>query len=533
MNKKPTYIIGTHSGHDASACLIKDNQILFGIAKERLTRKKHDSGEPIECIEYLLDAASLTKQEIDLVVRTNWFDNRELNDEYYNGFPKVISSRRHHDFHAWSTLTVMKDTPSLIVIIDGRGCRPEDLEDRNNVGNESLESHLKEFETESVYLFDGRNMNLLEKRWGTYYKNKYSWGSHIDSLGYAYAAVSKTIFGSSHAAGKVMALAGLGDKDPDIPMPLLYAEGEFKVNESWLDYIEGLPKPLHWDKQEAKDLAFSIQKGLEDYLTFRIKALIRKYGISSICLGGGTALNCKVNGILAQLKEVKNLSVFNACSDDGLSIGAAIWGKQVIMKNKEIVKWQSGMGRTYEEENTGMLHVEDEAALHLSQNKLLGLFSEGSEFGPRALGNRSILASPRDLSIKEYLNNDIKRREAFRPFGFAVLKKNLKLVTDEKLASPNMLSAIHLKPELRQIYPALLHYDETSRIQVIESENSPFGRILTAFTGLTGCPFLINTSFNGKDEPIVETPVQALLCAQKIQLDYVMIHNKLIAVKDK
>ncbi|MDG5788353.1 carbamoyltransferase C-terminal domain-containing protein [Evansella sp. AB-P1] len=531
MTHKPTYIIGTHSGHDASACLLKDNELLYAITKERLTRKKHDSGEPTECINYLLDAAQLKKEEIDLVIRTNWFDSTELNDKYYENFPKVISSRRHHEFHAWNTTTVLKDTPTLILITDGRGCRPEDLEDDSNII--PTDSHLQQFEVESVYLYDGEKMSCLEKRWGTYEKNKYSWGSHIVSLGYAYAAVSKTIFGSSNAAGKVMALAALGAKNHTIPSPLIYHEDFFEINEEWLHFIEAQSKPIQWDSATAKDLAFSIQKALEEYLTFRVKQLIEKYGVRSISLGGGVALNCKANGLLAKLDGVQNVSVFNASGDDGLSLGAAIWAKHVLYKNKETLQWNVGTGRSYTIEESGTslgIHFGEVIAKLLVENKLVGLFNGGSEFGPRALGNRSILASPLDANMKDYLNQEVKERETFRPFGCAILKKDLESVTDDPLASIHMLSAFHIKEHWKEKYPAILHVDDTTRIQVIEDETSPFGKILAAFTAQTGCPFLINTSFNGRGEPIVETVEDATRCAENIGLDYVVIEKELMKV---
>lgn len=531
MEKKPTYIIGTHSGHDASACLMADNKILCAITKERITRKKHDSGEPIDCIDYILETTSLQKKDIDLVVRTNWFDSKELNDNYYNDFPKVINSQKHHDFHAWSTLTVMPSTPCLIVVIDGRGCRPQDLTNPQD-GLLEIESHLQQFEVESVYLFDGREMQVVEKRWGTYYKNKYRWGSHIDSLGYAYAAVSKTIFGSSHAAGKVMALAAFGKKNDLIPEPFIFDETIFKVNDRWLQFVNNIDVPISWGQQLSKDLAFSIQNALESYLLFRIPQLIRKYNVNAVCLSGGVALNCKANGLLAQLPEMSKMAIFNACGDDGLSIGAAIWANNTKMHNEGKVVWSSAMGKSYLTNHLVEKELFDEVALHLTQNKLIGLFTGGSEFGPRALGYRSILASPLDSSITSILNLDIKQREGFRPFGFAVLKSDLNIVTDEKLASVNMLSAIHLKQEWKNRYPALLHVDETSRIQVIEDGESHFGEILKRFKEITGCPFLINTSFNGKEEPIVETPEQALKTGKEIKLDFVLLENKLIALKE-
>ncbi len=514
------FILGIHSGHDASACLMKDNKIICAIAKERITRKKHDSGEPIECIEYILSSYGLNKNDIDLVIRCNWFDSSEINDNYYKCFKNVIIMKNHHLFHAYAA-SLSIDTPeSLIVIMDGRGCRPQDNGEKYN--NNDL------FETESIYLYKNSNIVPLEKKYSKYYKNKYQWGSHIDSLGYLYSAVSKIIFENKYAAGKVMALASLGGKNEYIPS-IFTKSKEFIVNNDWLEFVNSLEMPINWNSKIAKDLSYSIQNGLEEYYSLRISEIISKHNIKNITLGGGVALNCKNNGILANNSIVENCSVFCASGDDGLSIGAAVWAYRNIFKEQDKILWDIGMGKNYFlNENKNRDELALNIALLLVANKYVGIVSGGSEYGPRALGNRSILANPSKSETKDNLNINIKQREVFRPFGGMILAKNLEKITDEKLASPHMLSAVHVKNNVLEQVGALTHIDGTIRLQIIDDTSSLCGKILEKFEELSGSIILLNTSFNAKGEPIVETEAQAIKCAKNIGLDYIVVGERLL-----
>lgn len=522
------YILGVHSGHDSSACLLVNNKVGMAIARERLTRKKHDSGDPIECIEYILKAMKIRKKQIDLVIRNNWHDSDELNEEYYDDFPKVIVTYEHHKLHAFASLTVARELPCIILVIDGRGCRPEDISDFGYY--ESTEKNL--FEVESVYIYDGKNITPAEKRFSKHHKNKYEWGSHIDSLGYAYASVSKAIFGNSESAGKVMALASLGENDELIPSPLIYSDTELVVNKQWLKYIEQFDLPLNWRDQKAQNIAYSIQEALEKYLIIRLEQLHEKYSIASFCLAGGVALNCKCNGKLANLDFVKSLAVFNASGDDGLSWGAAIWGYMENVDKYKPILWKFGTGKYTKGKYISYKSCASLAANYLKNNKIVGIFTLGSEFGPRALGNRSIIASPINIDNKHYLNKIVKCREEFRPYGGAIFRKNLKMISNDRFASPYMLSAFRICQEWKEKIPAVIHFDGTSRLQIVEEENSLLGELLNQFELLTDCPVLLNTSFNGKNEPIVETIEEAVLTARKIGLDYLIYENEIISLRE-
>lgn len=514
------YILGVHSGHDSSACLVKDNAILYAIEKERLTGKKHDSGDPTECIEYLLETAAILPRDISLVVRNNWFDSKELNDDYYSKFPNVVINKNHQLFHACATsLLVPVGMNALIWVVDGRGCRPEDCgfaDDKPNM-----------FEAESVYCTFNGQIKLLEKIFAEYRPKAFKWGSHIDTIGYAYSAVSKTIFADSNAAGKIMALAAFGHEDENIPH-VLSGDGSL-INEDWLRFINSLPSPLDWRTTVAKNLSFSIQKALEAYAQKRITDLVEKYACKNVGIGGGVALNCKNNGRLANANNVDNLFIFPASGDNGLSVGAAVWAARTIFNDYSPIAWRYDLGKIYAPCVYSHDDIEKTVDLLIS-GKVVGVFENGSEFGPRALCNRSLLATATASDIKTKLNGKIKQRESFRPFGGIILEKNLSRMTDEKIPSDLMLSAIHAKKNILRQYPALPHEDNTIRMQIVRNENSSAYKILSLYEKKTGKFLLINTSFNAKNEPIVETPAEAETCAKKIGIDAILLNGKLINI---
>ncbi|MFM0350342.1 carbamoyltransferase C-terminal domain-containing protein [Paraburkholderia sp. RL17-347-BIC-D] len=513
-----TRIIGVHSGHDASACLLVDNVLVGAIARERLTRRKHDQGDPVECVDYLLAHFGLAPADIDLLVCSDWHDATGLREDRYCRFARVEKTPRHHLLHAYAASVTASAGPALVLVADGRGCRPEDN------GVDGMDPGL--FEVESVYLHEDGRLTELEKAYRPYYSKRYVWGSHIDSLGYAYAAVSKKIFGSSHAAGKVMALAALATRAHEIPAPLCYGGDQaFGVNPAWLAYVQACPDRIDWDTPLAADLANSIQQGLETYLAFRTQQLARTYHCRDLLLGGGVALNCRNNGLLANAAWLSSVDIFPAAGDDGLSVGAAVMALRETFGDYRPIVYEVSQGASYGAPMTQGSRVAQALARLLADGHAVGVFQGGSEFGPRALGYRSILSSAADVALKTRLNAEFKRRESFRPFGGIVLRANLDQLTDDALAGPNMLSAARMTKTSRARHPALVHVDGTVRLQVVEEDGGLLHLVLAAYENLTGRVALINTSFNGRDEPIVETLAEARACAAAIGLDYLYAHG--------
>ncbi|WP_176051402.1 carbamoyltransferase C-terminal domain-containing protein [Burkholderia sp. BCC1644] len=517
-----TRIIGVHSGHDASACLLVDNVLVGAIARERLTRRKHDHGDPVECVDYLLAHFGLAPADIDLLVRSDWHDATGLREDRYCRFARVEKTRRHHLLHAYAASVAAPAEPSLVLVADGRGCRPED----NGVAG--MDPGL--FEIESVYRHEDGRLTALEKTYRPYYNKRYAWGSHIDSLGYAYAAVSKKIFGSSHAAGKVMALAALATRAHDIPAPLRFGRDQsFGVNPDWLAFLQACPDHINWDTPLAADLADAIQQGLEAYLAFRTQQLAQAHQCRDLLLGGGVALNCRNNGLLANAAWLRSVDIFPAAGDDGLSVGAAVMALRETFGDYRPIVYRVSQGASYAAPMAQEGQAAQALARLLADGHAVGVFQGGSEFGPRALGYRSILSSAADLALKTRLNARIKRRESFRPFGGIVLRSNLDQLTGDALAGPNMLSAAQMTDASRARYPALAHVDGSVRLQVVEEDGCLLHQVLVAYEDLTGRVALINTSFNGRDEPIVETLAQARACAAAIGLGHLYAHG---AVED-
>ena len=520
-------IIGIHSGHDASACLLVGNELVGAIAKERLTRRKHDHGDPTECVDYLLSHFDLLPSDVDLVVRSDWHDASNLCQSWYDRFPRVQKTQRHHLLHAYAASVMAAPGSGLVLVCDGRGCRPQD----NGLPGtgEAL------YEVESVYRHDRGRLTELEKVYRPYFRQRYPWGSHIDSLGYAYAAVSKKVFGSAHAAGKVMALAALAPRAHDVPEPLLFGnDRDFVVNPEWLSFLQQCPERINWNTPLAADLAAAVQTGLEKYLAWRTRLLAQTHGCADFLLGGGVALNCRNNGLLANAPWVHSLDIFPAAGDDGLSVGAAVMALREEFDDHRPIEY--GVSQGAEAGSVLSATVTTQVARCIAgllvNGKVVGVFQGGSEFGPRALGYRSILSAATQPAFKTRLNDCIKRREAFRPFGGIVLRSRLGMLTRDALAGPNMLSAAAMTEAAQARYPALAHIDGSVRLQVVEEDGGLLHQILAAYETLSGGVALINTSFNGPDEPIVETLAEAKRCAAAIGLDHLYAHGAVMKVHD-
>jgi carbamoyltransferase len=504
--RTPPRILGVHSGPDASACLLVGDTVVSAMAQERLSRVKHDGGEPIACIDLMLAHAGLQPADIDLVVRCSGHGGVDLGAEaaFYGAFPRVEVTAQHQLLHAWAASVMAPDRPALVWVIDGQGCRAADAD---------------VFEVESVYRHERGQLTPLETLYRPRRLDRPA-GPHTDSLGSAYAAVGRIVFGSGNAAGKLMALAAFSQHTHAVPEPFLFGPGQpFALNPDWLAFLNRCPPQVHWQTPLAADLAHAIQQGLERYGAWRTQALSAQHGCHDWLLGGGVALNCKHNGLLANAPGVRSVDVFPAASDDGLAVGAAVWALRERFGVRSPIRYTVGTGVPHVAPVNASDEVVMQIAQRLVQGQAIGIWQGGSEFGPRALGQRSILSAAHAVSLKTRLNEQIKRREAFRPFGGIVLRRHLHTLTSDALAGPHMLSAARIKPEAVQAYPALAHVDHTIRLQVVDEDGGLLHRVLRAYEGLSGRVALINTSFNGPDEPIVETLAQARACAQRIGLD--------------
>jgi carbamoyltransferase len=312
----------------------------------------------------------------------------------------------------------------------------------------------------------------------------------------------------------------------------------FDGTSSW----EKSPSMRHWE-----DLAWRTQDDTENVLLARARWLRETTGAKNLCMAGGVALNCVANGRVARETGFENVWIQPAAGDDGIAIGCAYYGwLEILKQRRDFVMDHSYVGKRYSDQEAAkelqkfLVRIQVEAkrsdnvcrdtAKLLADQKVIGWFQDRSEFGPRALGNRSLIADPRKPEMKDILNSRVKHRQAFRPFAPIVLAERMKEIFEGDEDSPFMLIAKPVRPEWRDKIPAIVHVDGTARVQTVrEATNPMLYRLLKEFEALTGVPVLINTSFNIKGEPIVETPQDAVNCFLTTGVDHLVIHDTIVS----
>src|SRR5258707_5589720 len=573
MPKPHSYVLGLNTyDHDVSACLLKDGAIAFAIAKKRITREKHASGFYKEVIDYCLDAEGITFGDIDLIVHNCYilpvpemedrlvyqdmpgflpeYERTEASKHplYLSPSDKVVSIS-HHLAHAYSAYAVWGFDEVVVMVVDGVGSYQSDcVEPYPSTDTATPLAR----ESESYYKFSGSKIECLKKVWmepdrGFLSDEFYN----MPGLGALYSRASTYIFGDWNKCGELMGLAPYGRRD-QVKHLLELTDGKLHVPHWTTDFRqpyvmdsggwEGSPSMRHWE-----DLAWRVQDDTENVLLARARWLRETTGAKNLCIAGGVALNCVANGRLARESGFDNVWIQPAAGDDGIAIGCAYYGYLEVLKQaRSFVMDHSYVGRRYSDRDidsalakflvriqTTVASSDDicgETAKLLADQRVIGWFQGGSEFGPRALGNRSLLADPRKAEMKDILNKRVKHRQAFRPFAPIVLAERAKEVFEGDEDSPFMLIAKHVRPEWRQPAPAIVHVDGTARVQTVEEQTNPvLYRLLREFEALTGVPVLINTSFNVKGEPIVETPRDAVVCFLMTGIDNLILHDTLVS----
>jgi carbamoyltransferase len=571
MPKEQTYILGINAyDHDVSACLLRDGKIAFAIAKERITRGKHDTGFYQEVIDYCLNAEGISLDDVDLVVRNCYvlpvedmeqrlaYENvPEFMDEqerkqaaksplYLSSSDKVVTIS-HHLAHAYSAFAVCPFDEGVVMVVDGVGSYGADIYEKNQL-TENVNPLARE--SESYYRFQGSKIEALKKVWlepaRGFLSDEFFF---MAGLGALYSRVSSYIFGDWNKCGEVMGLAPYGRPDQMNPL-LQIQDGQLNVpewtaefNKPWRDeQWEESPFLRHWE-----DMAARVQSDTEKVLLDRAIWLRETTGARNLCIAGGVGLNCVANGRIVREAGFDNVWVQPAAGDDGIAIGCAYYGHcQIQKKQRSFLMNHAYLGVEYSNQDvhnaltrglvalatkaTPNKNICSETAKLLSEGHVLGWFQGGSEFGPRALGNRSILADPRTAEMKDKLNKRVKYRQAFRPFAPIVLAERASEIFEGDEESPFMLLAKRVRPEWRDKIPAVVHVDGTARVQTVRHEtNERLYRLPQEFDALTGVPVLLNTSFNVKGEPIVETPRNAIQCFLSTGIDYLALHDILIA----
>jgi carbamoyltransferase len=592
-----SYILGISAYyHDSAAALLKDGEVVAAAQQERFTRKKHDEGFPAEAIEYCLAEAGITFSELSQVV---FYDKplvkfERLLETYLSYAPKGFRSfiaampiwlkeklylkttlkrelsaladckatelpplmfAGHHQSHAASAFYFSPYDKAVVLCLDGVG----------------------EWATTSAWLGDGKD---LEPLWEIDFPH---------SLGLLYSAFTYfTGFRVNSGEYKLMGLAPYGDpKYTDLIFEHiidLKEDGTYKLDMQYFNYCTGLTmtndkfaklfggparKPESEVTQREMDIAASIQKVTEEVVLRLARTLHKETGVDNLCLAGGVALNCVANGKIQREGPFKDIWIQPAAGDAGGALGAAavIW-HEYLGNERSSSNGKDRMKGSYlgprptadqiraELDAAGAVYKElsdDELfprlAEILEQENVIGWMRGRMEFGPRALGGRSIIGDPRSAKMQSVMNLKIKYRESFRPFAPSVLDYRVGDYFDQKVPSPYMLIVAPIKEEHRvalteeqqQIFgieklnlkrselPAITHVDYSARIQTVHKETNPgYYGLLEAFNERTGCGVLINTSFNVRGEPIVCTPEDSYRCFMRTEMDYLVVENFLL-----
>ncbi len=580
--------------HDSAACILKNGKILAAAQEERFTRIKHDPSYPYNAIEFVLDYSGIKLSEVNQIVffekpflkferlletyvafapkgfvsfskamplwikeklfqKNYLFNKLKKHDENYISDKNIFFSD-HHLSHASSAFFPSPFEEAVVLTADGVG----------------------EWATTTVAIGKGNNLEIKKE-------------IHFPhSLGLLYSAFTYYIgFKVNSGEYKLMGLAPYGKPifiDKIKKIVDIKDDGTFRLDQNYFNYSTGLTmtnnkfNKLFGNKprnsinetitQFHMDIAASIQKVTEEIMLKLAKAIFKEYRIENLCLAGGVALNCVANGKILKENIFKNIWIQPAAGDAGGSLGAALALWHIEQKNNRMIETDDSMKGSFlgPEFNENQIETElnviganyskvnyqemiNLTAEYLSQEKAIGWFQGRMEFGPRALGGRSILADPRSDKMQKNLNLKVKFRESFRPFAPSILKDDLNDWFNLNIDSPYMLlvgevcekKRLHMTEDQKNLFgidklnikrseiPAVTHVDYSARVQTVsEKTNKKYYDLISRFKEKTGCPIIVNTSFNVRGEPIVNSPTDAFNCFMGTDLDYLIIGNYIL-----
>ena len=577
--------------HDSAACILQDGKIIAAAQEERFTRKKHDPSYPYNAIEFVLKFAKLKLSEVDQIVffekpflkferlletyvgfapkgfisfskamplwikeklfqKKLLFEKLKKHDNNYNSDSNIYFSD-HHLSHAASAFFPSPFNEAVILTADGVG----------------------EWATTTVAVGKKNNLEIKKE-------------IHFPhSLGLLYSAFTYYVgFKVNSGEYKLMGLAPYGNPIYEEKIKNLIdikEDGSFRLDQKYFNYATGLTmtnekfnrlfgkKPRNAFKEKISqfhmDIAASIQKVTEEIMIKLARSIREEYNIKNLCLAGGVALNCVANGKILKEKIFENIWIQPAAGDAGGSVGAALALWYIEDNNQRKLNSEDDMQGSYlgpeftqneiEEqlklsgakfETLSYDNLIEQTAENLSKQKVIGWFQGRMEFGPRALGNRSILGDPRSENMQKNLKLKVKFRESFRPFAPSILAEDTSEWFNLKIESPYMLLVSEINPKKkiemndeeiklfgieklnikRSEVPAVTHVDYSARVQTVKRErNKIYYDLISKFKEKTECPVIINTSFNVRGEPIVNTPLDAFNCFMGTNLDFLIIGN--------
>jgi carbamoyltransferase len=552
-------VLGFSVGHDKGAVIIENGKVVVGITQERLSRIKHDGAYsggkiPVESINYCLNSLGITYKNIDLFVYSTTEEIDDVETQFYQLYPRVVNKTNlkflpHHLAHAYSVFFSSGLEEAAVIVADASGSIIT-FKNKTHLWYDPKEYNLDtDFdwaEGISIYHFNKNEYKEVYKKWIKY---PVPIDTNEDvSLGTMYSSGSKQLVYSpesqSWPAGKLMGLASYADPELVKEAPDFVVELE---NDIFVSNNTIYPR-VTWgfDFFSRAAVAGIYQREQEKASLILAKMAKKMTESSNVCASGGSFLNCNSNEKIIKSELFENCFFLPPSDDSGIPLGCAWYAYQQLIDIEKTEPISPYLGKKYEKREivemlnnfTGIDYVEyddydklnDDVTYWLTQNRVIGWFQDGSEIGPRALGNRSIIASPIQKWMCNHINMDIKKREWYRPFAPAVLFEHQSEIFESDVYSPYMLVTTTVKPEWREKIPAVTHIDNSARHQSVTPENNlKFYNLISKFYEKTNVPVLLNTSFNGPKEPIVETPTEAMNCFVENNLDFLVINNFLIS----
>ncbi|MGG6268984.1 carbamoyltransferase C-terminal domain-containing protein [Leptolyngbya sp. AN03gr2] len=550
------YHMGINLGHERSVAIVKDGEIVVAIEQERLDRQKYSLGYlqqspgdpthiqlPAEAIRYCLETCGIEMS--DLATITGNMPGRDYAPEILRrALPAEIAGKvqtipSHHLAHAYSAYFPSGFDQALVLVVDATGTTTPD------------------HRTESYTLYKGRKHSLSTLHSETVVAHL----AGLSTLGFLYEYITRKAGFTSvvsesltHAeAGKLMGLAPFGQAQPNLQRWVHTIEDSFSLKISAYDiFLEVAALEKYYDDGKGKaylrpylvDLAYKVQQELEQALLHIVGLAVKQTGLRKLCIAGGVGLNSVANYQLLQKLELEDIFIFPAAGDSGIAAGCGLWAYSTIECGQTRVPLKKAtLGRTYRNDEvmqalrhfSAAIEIEqlsseemvNRSAKALASGSIIARFEGGSEYGPRALGHRSILADPSFRRMKDIVNARVKFREAFRPFAPVIPLEAVSEVFEQPVAAPFMLLISDIKPEFHDQIPAVTHVDGTGRVQTVTEIENPFLYRLChqLVAERESVPVLLNTSFNVAGQPIVETPFDAISTFLKTDIDLLAIKN--------
>ena len=551
--------MGLSTGHNRGAAITVDGEIKVAISNERITRIKIDNSEelPVESMQYCIDALGISYDDVDIFIYniTEPVNAVTRDFELVTGQPlSKLKFIPHHIAHAFSTFAASGYEEAAVVVVDAMGSVYNDItpiKDWYQLDESELEEGQEWAEGFSIYQFKKGNINPEPKykKWVRFpFQEPYE-----GSVGYFYGMGARQLVynpkSNTWPAGKLMGLASYADPKfvEDFPLFSIRTENDLQVPSTPL-----LDDETNWESDFAAkaNVAGLYQREQELNSMHLVEMAKRLTDSNNICVAGGSFLNCNTNEMIIRSGLFENQYFMPPADDSGIPHGCAYAGAAYLMNEIRTGDWMSAYtGKIYSDEDIeeaakafdvvdfDKITKEDKydlASRMLNDNKVIGWMQNGSESGPRALGNRSMLASPKSPWMVNYINSEIKRREWYRPFAPSVLYEKQGEIFDLDTYSPYMLVTTTVKEEWRDKIPSVVHHDGTSRYQSVTKENNEeYYNLISAFYEKSEVPVVLNTSFNGPDEPVVETPEDAINSMIKHDLYALFINDYIIFRNDR